>query len=451
MQSTDPRMSRVLAIIVSVTFTFFAFAMPAFSQVASGVSLYKGTLAIGFGDPENQPGGTKLGTGVAPDLANNGLPACAQTNPYAPGTFATIGFFGFATQGSSSPASVMFAGYSPLNMTAMTGGGQAPVACVLVFPPWLANNQLRSRAQHGTQVWPGNAVNAAHTAVTGAAGGTVSAGGGFTTNTSFTPTGFYDPLRSGMQTITPGPNAFGGGVPVNNAGHVQLGQNTGGGLNLTGAPLKTFGVRQYIDGFLPSGPAIFGTAATTTANAGIPVGAEVGFPYTVRLRTPGPTTTNMAVYPGSVQLPYTPNFGWSHGAQVTAGGFPITTMGDFKGIFQKWTTGRVVHTDHEGSYVTDRTATGHDWTTAEFAANSTTGQHGTTRKLQLVTPWSASISVRQTGPFAGVLGGLPDFGFGGVAVLTLDLQPAPEPGTASMLAFGAAGLIGLGALRRRNG
>ena len=171
-----------------------------------------------------------------------------------------------------------------------------------------------------------------------------------------------------------------------------------------------------------------------------------------------PAWNNMAVTPLAVQLPFTPNYGWSQGAPLTTMvpigpstliTLPVSTMGAFVGLFQKWTTGQVIHTDMSGMYNTDRTATGHDWTTGQFASNGQTNAFGTTRKLQLVTPWSASIRKLGTGPFASVTAALPDFGFGGIAILNFDLQPAPEPTSAAMLAIGTAGLVGLGALRRR--
>ena len=61
-------------------------AIPAAAQT---VSLYKGSLAIGFGDPANAPGGSRVQPAVStlvPDFANNGLPACANANPFAPAT-----------------------------------------------------------------------------------------------------------------------------------------------------------------------------------------------------------------------------------------------------------------------------------------------------------------------------------------------------------------------------
>jgi hypothetical protein len=425
------------------------FALPAASQT---VSLYKGSIAIGFGDPANYPGGSRVQPqnpiGPVPDLANNGVPACANDNPFLPATIASIPMIGFAEQGAGTPASVKFGGYAPIDIAGASGGGQATITvadCAVVFPPWLANNALRSRAQLGAQVWPGNALNTAQTAATGPPGGTLAVGGGNTAAASVLLTStFYSNGRSGMQLLTPGPNQFGGGVPVNGGGAVKLGVNTNM-ENLTGAPLSTFGVRQYIEGLLPTGPAAYGTDAT---DPGLNAGFQGTNPFTWLLRTPGPGTTMMNPF---TEFSLTPNLGWPQGSIVTAGGgVPITTMGDFFGVFQKWTTGRVVHTDMGGNYFTDRTATGHDWTAGEFATNNTPACCGTTRKLQLVSPWSASIRRRLTGPFAGIFVNFPvDFGFGGVAILTLDLQPAPEPGSTAMIAIGAAGLAGMGALRRR--
>ena len=76
----------------------------------------------------------------------------------------------------------------------------------------------------------------------------------------------------------------------------------------------------------------------------------------------------------------------------------------------------------------------------------TAGNGFASRRLQVVSPWSAVI--RTVGSF-GVP--LPVLGFGGTARMDIIIIPAPEPGTIAMLGFGVMGLVGLGASRRRNG
>ncbi len=430
--------------ILAVAALALTFASPAASQ---DVRLYRGTLQIGFGDPMNQT--LPPGSNPPADVANNGVPACANANPFLPATIATLPVTGWVEQGTGAvPRSLMFDGYAPFNLTNQTGGGQKPVVdstCIVQFPPWLAANALRSRVQFGSQVWPGNHLNAANTAFTTgtSGGGTLAANGGVAAATTFNQP-FYGAAGGQIQ-IVPGPNRFGGGVPVNGRGDVQLGVNAAL-TNGQGQPLSTFGIVPYATGFLPTGPAAYGTDASGT---GIPVGVPINNPYTWVARTKGPTGT-------AGTIPLTARLGWSQGVTQTAmipdfGTFNVTTMGDFGGIFQKWTTGMVQHTDMSGDYTTQRTATGHDWTEMEFAANGTSaGPFGTTRKLQLVTPWSASIKKRGDNPFFAMdLEDLPDFGFGGLAILTLDISPVPEPASISLLAFGVGGLIGLGALGRR--
>lgn len=420
---------RLASALVFSILVLFALAPTAFAQ---GKVLYTGTLAIGFGDPANGPAGSGL------DLANNGLPACANANPFAPATIATVSIAGYATQGAPGgpAASLMFPGYSPIDFVGQAGGGQVPITtgtCIVQFPPFVIPS-LRSRVQAASQVWPGDKLNAGATAFTGTPGGTLSVNGG-NAGGSFAPLAFYGANETGMQTVTPNLPNFGGGVPVNFQGGVQLGVNFPPQTN-NGDPLKTFGIRDYAEGFLPTDPAAFGTSAT---NAADPAGVRVSNEFTWRVRTAGPASGPSQTPP----LPLTVNGGFAHGAQATAFSLPVTTMGDFSGIFQKWTTGMVRHSDAAGTFTTVRSATGFDTVPAS-------PPNGTTRRLQLVTPWSASIQKQGTGPFAAILDPLPDFGFGGVAVLNLDITPVPEPGVLSMLGFGAAGLLGLAAIRRRH-
>jgi hypothetical protein len=429
------------AVVLAAT---VAVAAPA---VAQNVRLYKGTLQIGFGDPENQtlpPGGTP-----EPDLANNGVPACANANPFLPATMATVNVHGYVDEGAgAAPRSLMFDKHAPVNWAAQSGGGMAPIVnstCIVQFPPWLANNVLRSRVQQGAQVWPGNALNAGATAfTTGAGGGTVSDGGGVPAPVVYNQT-FYGAV-GGQIEMVPGPNNFGGGVPVNGGGAVQLGINLAR-TNGTGMALETFGIIPYVNALLPTGPAAYGTDGRGGPAQHL-TGIGIGNPYTWVGRTPGPMGQ-------ASTIPLTPNGGWQQGApriiQVAPGVFlPLTTKGDFRGLFHKWTTGMVKHTDMSGNYTTDRTATGHDWTTMQFPGSVMADPaFGTTRKLQLVSPWSASIKKRGTGPFKTQLAALPDLGFGGLAILTLDVAPVPEPGMLSAIGFGVIGLLGLGAARGR--
>jgi hypothetical protein len=473
-------MSKVLGGLAMVAAAALT-AVPALAQTTPAI--YSGSIMIGFGDAANKPP-------FDADLGNDGVPACARTNPYLPATIATVPIIGYVEQNTGAqPRSLMFEGYTPPNNSpgAESGGGQEPIVtstCFVLFPPFLGG-QLRSRVQFGTQVWPGQkflsqtsmgAVNLS----AGVGGGTLSAGGGnvvanpityteqlsypagsgpgcspgtpcttmqtvMGNGTNFQPVSFYGTGGGGRNVLEPGANSFGGGVPVNNNGLVQLGVNTNFANAAGTGPLATFGLRAYAEGFLPTGPALFGTNATST---NVPVGFRGGNVYTWAFHTPGPTGTSMTI-------PRTANFGWSQGALQTVGGGNtgaggpgplLTTPGNFRGLFHKWTTGKVQHVDSSGMYVTIRSAEGFDNTSPA----TSTASLGTTRKLQLVTPWSASIQQALTQPWATAVATLPDFGFGGIAILNLDIRPIPEPGAAMMLGVGSTCLFGLGLIRRRN-
>jgi PEP-CTERM motif len=442
-------------------------ATPVFAQ---NVAMYTGTLMVGFGDAANKPPNGN-------DFGNDAVPACAATNVFAPQTFATLTVKGFVDQlpqVGTDPRALVFESYAPLSSGG--NGGQAPIAtstCRIQFPPFIGN-QLRSRLQVGRQVWPGRHLNTAktdYTNVPGGGGGTVSKNGGpdlgGAASTTFNQT-FYQGAGGGggQQSIAKGSNNFGGAVPIETGGFVKLGIWEPPFVGNGGVPLVTFGVKPYVEGLLPTGPNAFGTSASDAIH---PTGGVASGPFTWTKHDPiptqwtpnwmtimaGPTTTlNYLNYPPLVPLSVTAEGGWQQGAvQTTVTTFsavvPLTTMGDFKGLVQKWTTGMVQHTDMSGMYVTQRTATGHDWTSGQFASNTTTAPDGTTRKLQLVTPWSSVIKKRGTAPWAVQFAITPDLGFGGLAVLTLDIQHVPEPGTLAMLGFGATGLVGLARLRRK--
>ncbi|MBW2290587.1 MAG: PEP-CTERM sorting domain-containing protein [Deltaproteobacteria bacterium] len=244
-----------------------------------------------------------------------------------------------------------------------------------------------------------------------------------------------------------------------------------------------YGQVLYASGFLPTDPQPFGTdfkgvgilngvtpsQPTTYAN-GLIAGRQ---DLTYAARTPGPTSpdfgngtsgTNFLVSKGAVRTVGGGNTrtpmgtfmaGIPHPTQPPPATLPLdcVTMFPapcpeiispvaFSGAFFEWTTGMVTHTDQGGDFETIRRATGFD-----FAVTTGTAIGGETRRIQLVTPWAASI--RTVGPFGlGAL--LPTLAFGGTGILNLNVIPVPEPGTLAMLGFGVAGLVGLGAARRRN-
>ena len=255
----------------------------------------------------------------------------------------------------------------------------------------------------------------------------------------------------GVERIQPGAARFGGGIPFSGGGGVQLGINfttkqPGGTVLVPG----DYGIVLYANGFLPTDPQIFGTDAKgvnilnriTTPVYGPLTGTTLTYDVgqingrqdlTYAARTPGGTTKDL------------------QGAIRTLGGGNTVTVGPggpapaiispvaFTGLFGEWTTGSVTHTDKVGDFTTIRRASGSDSALSADPNNAT-------RRLQVVAPWAATI--RPVGPFGLPI---PNLGFGGIASLTVDVIPAPEPGTIAMLGFGVMGLVGLGAARRRNG
>ena len=414
------------------------FAAPAMAQ---NVVQYTGTLRTGFGDSDNPT-----------DIANNGLPICAATNPFAPSTFNTLAVDGYAYQEPSTtgPAKLRFLGVEALTLTDNNAAGPGAhggaeikelSTCQVVVPPFF-NPRLRSRTQQADVKWPATqgelqtaGVNAATNVYNGVAVYDVAAGDGFSAGNKVIPYPFFG--AGDQQNITPGPNRYGGGIPWQGGGAVQLGINT---TTLTPAgnnPLATFGVAEYVNGLLPTDPTLFGSAADST---GVATGLLGGNPATMAFRTAGPVQP-ASQWPtlgipadGAIKTllggnTATPN--------ATPGSLvPLISPFQFSGQFQRWTTGTVRHVDAVGDFVTDRTAMGFD--------NAVTGG-ATTRQLQLVTPWGATIA--KAGPFGFPI---PDLGFGGVSVVTLNIQPVPEPGSMAMIGFGVAGLLGLRSMKRRN-
>jgi len=436
-------------------------AAPSFAQNVA----YSGKLQIGFGDQDNT-----VATGAR---TNNAIPICAgnpAANPVsiAPAgtTLGTLIVNGRANQVGSGPgAALTFDAVSP------TAGGAQEYdnsTCNVAIPGF-ANPRLRSRTQVGAAHWPGRkgdffaTIATAPTPATPTATYMVSAGGGndFVGNTLTTSVPFFG-IGQGSERIVKGPQVFGGGIPFSGGGGVQLGVNfatvTPGGQTL--AP-GDYGLVLYANGFLPTDPQVFGTdfkgvailnGITPSIPTSYPAGLLVGRQDNqYAARTPGGTTRDQqgairTVGGGNTVTPFGTFMTMGLTADCVTGiPFPcpqIISPVAFSGVFFEWTTGTVTHTDQGGDFETIRTAMGFD-----VAVSPGMAVGGETRRLQLVSPWAASI--RTVGPFGlGAL--LPSLEFGGVAIFNTNIIPVPEPGTLAMLGFGIAGLVGLGAARRRN-
>ena len=458
-----------LAIVV----TAIAFATPALA----GVVMFKGKVRTGFGTSTN-----------ATDLANNGLPACAPLNGniYGDNDWGTLVAQGFAEQGTGTHPTLMFDAYEPLldaaagtNLAGYNGGngGAFPryrATCRIFYPPFVVR-LLRSRIQGAGAGWPGEA-------------GTLGQGQGINYGTASAleqTVPFYGTgaTNMGKQNVWKGVRNYGGAVPQVTKGSivwsnatqpaatagpivniasgpgVVLGVNAEPRTNGAGADLATFGIRSYVNGYLPTGPNALGggdatwrtasdpqrlkawgeqsshTAKTATGNQfvlrtpGAVVHGPVWPPPANVTNPPGPTT----LANGATRFLTVPTPG---GGTLMIPGYTPVQIRIAAGVF---TTGRVQHSDMVGDYVTVRSAEGDDITGLNEAG-------GTTRKLQVVTPWSANI--------AGI-GALPLFpvplGFGGIAMLDLNIipMPAPEPGFLISLGAGAIALVGIARARRR--
>lgn len=439
-------MRQKFALIGAIAVSSVLMALPAMAQDVN----YIGTLRIGFGD-------TDQGTD---HTSNNAVPVCAATNVFAPQTFGTLDVYGLAangpTGGKGSP--LTFSGHGiGGGPQAGSGRGGAEVkvnaTCNVSIPPF-ANPRLRSRIQVGAAKWPGvrggfqltaNGNTGANPQTTPTTTPTYMIGANLGNASAFDISiPFYPPGLGGVS-VVPGTQNYGGGIPFQGGGGVQLGLNTTT-MTTAGMALMTFGLVPYVNGFLPTDPQLFGTDAKgvyngASATNAISDGLIIGQANAMSLRSPGripPLFTLPATTINQQGFVVTTGMG----VTATGAGAPLQSPAQFDGAFFEWTTGMVQHTDAAGDFPTARTATGYDRDGANLTGSLPLG---TTRQLQLVSPWSASIAL--TGIFAFPV---PDLGFGGLAELTLDIIPSPEPGSMALIGFGVAGLMGLGAMRRRN-
>ena len=486
---------------LAVTLLVIGLVAPA----GAGVVQYSGKLRAGFGNSWNI---SNPALGVGP--SNNGLPVCAVTNPFVHQTWGTLYVQGYANQGVGTHPSIMFDAFRPLGDTSGTNfvgqpggnGGAFPrvrATCQVKIPPF-ANPRLRSRTQYAGGGWP----KAVTTMATLVQGGGIDVGTGMSV---VIPIPFL--TAAGNQYITTGPRHFGGNAGVETTGPViystyvsagnhglgngvQLGINvatlTPGGLK----KLATYGLIDYLGGYLPTGPnglgdgggthRVLGSLTTmgapiatpaltcgtlmtsacpqvglgpsskTNISQAIAPGHQTTYSDFFALRTPGPMTASFitSMTQGKIQTVYggnTPASGFCTPPGTTAApcplpGIPLNSTFHIRIAAHQGTTGMVKHTDMVGDYITSRSTTGSDLT-------GLTGQpDGATRRLQSVTPWSATI--RGIGPFP-IKNFIPALGFGGLAATVLDIQPAPEPGAMVALGLGVVTLVGLRRARgRRN-
>ena len=278
---------RKLTLVGAVAVASFLVAAPSFAQTVQ----YTGSLMIGFGDSDNPD-----------DLSNNAIPICAHTgpNPFAPQTFGSLPVFGQAEQTAGGALTFQGHGVGGGPQAGSGAGGsevRVNATCNVAVPAFL-NPRLRSRTQVGAGKWPSVVGDFAGSGTTATPTATptymVSAGGGNAADFA-TPIPFF--AGNGAVNVVAGGNNYGGGIPFQGGGGVQLGLNT---TTMTpgGGTLMTFGVVDYVNGFLPTDPQLFGTNAKGVFNGTLgttttfPNGLVVGAPNTLALRTPGGTTIN---------------------------------------------------------------------------------------------------------------------------------------------------------------
>jgi len=426
-----PLLSTVLAILLGA-------AVASAQDVA-----YHGKLQLGFADQNNVTG----------FRSNNAIPLCAGAGPLVnPGTVGTtLGTLWVNALGSATPG---VGGSLTFNAVGGGFGGaqQKKTSTCRTAIPDGAHPRLRSRTRVGSAHFPGR--KGPHTSMITSASipfpltaTYMLAAGGGNTQTAPTITWMTRPTPSapsvtysgpalsatipyfgpglGVARIQPGPNRFGGGLPYSGGGGVQFGIH----FSSMGGPTQPFGQVLYANGFLPQGPNFFGTDAkgiavpnpittdiyTTglTFSLGLIAGRQDV--YTYAARTAGGSTIDQQ---GAIRTlaggnTVTPHTSCTGGVPCAP---PIISPVAGTGAYFEWTTGAVTHTDKVGDFSTIRKASGYD-----IAVAPSTAVAGETRRIQLVSPWSATV--RPIGPFGLPVGLL---GYGGVAVLTLNVIPLLE-------------------------
>jgi len=423
------------------TWGFLCCVMATGSAAAQDV-YYQGKLQIGYGDGDN----------VAGFRQEQAVPICAGggpvLNPATVGT--TLGTLLFNGRGQGAPGvggALTFHAVSPAN-----GGAQEKrtQTCRKSIPGF-ANPRFRSRTTAASAHFPGRRgaftpnLLSAPVPATPTATYMLSAGGGneqsisvntwttrataaasVMTYTGFAFEGALTRIQQGVQSPTvgvhrvqPGPARFGGGVPYSGRDDQRI------GIVFSSPPSHIpidFGLLQYAQGTVPFGPRLIGTDATghtppLSPSNSLPTYTR-GLLYnstglTYAIRTPGGSTKDQQ---GAIRTLAGGNTATPAPGCPDAAGAPcidIITPVIRRGINYEWTTGAVTHTNMYGDFTTIQRASGYD-----IAVAPSTAVAGETRRIQVVSPWSASVE--PVGPF-----GFPvrDTHVGGVAVLTLNVIP----------------------------
>jgi len=420
------------SILLGLLATTIALPIAASTAAAQNVS-YTGKLQVGLGDADNGPGFARP------------VPLCAGGGPLVntgPGG-TSLGTLLFNGKGQAQPG---VGGTLTFNAVgADLGGAQQKTAdkCRETQTPFVPAF-LRSLTRSASAHFPGRKgphssmiMNApvpstpTATYMLSMNGGNTQVAPSVTWTTRATPAAsvmtFMGPALSeafpgfisngGIDRIQPGPNRFGGGLPYSGFGAVQLGVQSA-----TANTATIYGVSNYMNGRVQTGPHFIGTGAKGVDATG--AFTSVVYPAsatnTLGLFVVRQTLTFAARTPGgSTQQ--------QHGAiRTLAGGntmtpdpscplgcAPIVSPVAVDGAYYAWTTGSVTHTNREGEFTTIRRAAGYD-----IAVASSTRIADETRRIQLVTPWSAAV--RRLGPFSLPL---PVLSHGGIAVLTLNVTP----------------------------